>query len=172
MKKVIIGAVTAVLLGVGAGAALAANSDKATGGIGSPGAAANGNVPFNLEFTAQNSASPSGTFQFRRADGSFKVASVSCYSQSGNEAGFSGIITSTSGIFADPTNASYVAPGSTGYAAVQDNGQGANSPPDMVQVDIGPQYATNCAPGPFPYTVTSGNVLVHQGESQSRRSVG
>ena len=158
MRRFILAAGLAALLLIPA-TAFATNSDKATGDASSPGATENGNVPFELVFTAQGTAAPKGNFTFTRADGSFTVASVSCYSQSGNEAGFSGTITSATGVLAGFL-------GQTGYASVQDNGQGSKATaPGRMQIDIGSVYASNCAPGQpyFPYAVSSGTVQVHQG---------
>ena len=128
--------------------AQATASNIAFGSIGSPGAAPNGNVPFSLSLEAGGSPAR-GSFTFRRADGSFTV-DVGCYSETGNRAGFSGPITSATGLFASRV-------GQTAYAAVEDSRSGS---PDLVQVDIDPRYAGDCSPTVFPYSVTSGDVVV------------
>jgi len=156
----------AVLAAVGAFAvvpasALASNTDKSTGGGSSPGNAtyqAGGvAVPFSFTLTAQNTLAPKGNFTFTRPDGSFQ-ATVTCYTQAGNQGALSGPITSGTGIFAGFA-------GQYAYFGVQDNGEGANATaPDAIQVDIGSQYTNNCPISSiYPYQVTSGNIQVHQG---------
>jgi hypothetical protein len=158
-KAVLAGALAA--LAVAPASALASNSDKATGGGTSPGNAQYQQggvaVPFSFAFTAQNTAAPKGQFEFQRPDGSFH-ATVTCYAQSGNQAAFSGPITSGTGQFSGSV-------GQYAYYGVIDNGEGANATaPDAVQIDIGPQYTNNCPISVlYPYQLSGGNVQVHQG---------
>ena len=147
--------------------ALAGNSNKATGGGTSAGNAAyqagGVAVPFSFTLSAQNAAAPTGQFTFQRPDGSF-AATVSCYTQSGNQAALSGPITSGTGGFAGSV-------GQYAYFGVVDNGEGSKATaPDGIQVDIGPQYAGSCpifntfiTGGAYPYTLDGGNIQVHQG---------
>jgi hypothetical protein len=141
--------------------ALAGNSDKATGGGSSPGNAttqAGGvAVPFSFTLTAQNTAAPKGQFTFTRPDGSFS-ATVTCFTESGNQAALSGPISSGSGVFTGFE-------GQYAYFGVMDNGEGSTATaPDAIQVDIGGQYTNSCPISTLdPYQVTGGNIQVHQG---------
>jgi hypothetical protein len=150
--------VTLTALAVAPAAANADDTGKATGGGKSPGglAQAGGPIPFGFAFTAQDTLAPKGHFVFQRPEGSFE-GTVTCYTQEGKEAAFSGPITEASGIFAGMV-------GETAYYGVQDNGQGARATgPDRIQVELGPQHAGNCPISPvYPYEVTSGNIKVHR----------
>ncbi len=157
MRKLMISAVAVAALLVPS-AAWADDNGKATGGVQAAGSFADGFMPFNLDFTAQDPLAPMGNVKVAFADGSwYFVGALECYSQVGNQAGFAGEVTKAS---------SRLYLGSTAYVSVVANGEGDTAlGPDWVQLDFGGQYASNCSPGQFgfPYEVTGGNLMVHQG---------
>jgi hypothetical protein len=162
LKKATLVAVTGALL-VAPAVASASTSATSTAGLGwSPGnatyQAGHVAVPFEFGFDASNPTAPKGEFTFDRPDGSFQ-ATVTHYTQVGNQAAFSGPITHGTGIFAHEA-------GDYAYFGVEDNG---NPTKDAIQVDIGSQYA-NSAPiastvsswtNPYPYQVALGAIEMH-----------
>jgi hypothetical protein len=164
LKKAALLAATGACL-VAPAIASADSGPKATGSGSSPGNAAwqinHVAMPFSFSFDAQNPSAPTGTFTFQRADGTM-LGTVTCYTQVGNQAAFSGQITRTTGFYNQFA-------GSYAYFGVQDNGQGAQATAlDGIQQDIGPQYQGSCGifnpaltNGVYPYAVTSGNIQVH-----------
>jgi hypothetical protein len=167
LKKVALLAATGAFLVAPAAASASSSGPMTTGSGSSPGSTYQANgavVPFSFDISAHDSGAPSGQFTFTRPDGTF-TASVSSYSEVGNQAAFSGQITSGTGIFASDA-------GQYAYMGVEDNGQGASAQPDDIQVDIGPQYQNYSPvytqapsnwgwPTAYPYQVTSGNITVH-----------
>jgi hypothetical protein len=162
MKKILAAAILVAAIAVPT--AFSATTPKLTGGGGSPGDARYQQggvaVPFFVNVTAQNTGTApaaTGNFTFTRADGTFG-GSVDCYVQSGNHAYATGQITSATGIYGGQIGQGFV-------VGVQDNGQGAGDPPDMIQVDIWPYSPTLCtsyySSPAFPYAVTTGNFQIH-----------
>jgi hypothetical protein len=163
LKKAALLAATGAFL-VAPAAASANSGPKATGSGSCPGSQyqAGGVVPFSFSFNAQDVGAPKGQFTFARPDGSF-TATVTAFNEKGNEAAFTGPITSGTGVFASDV-------GDYAYMGVQDNGQGGTANgPDGIQVDLGMQYknwdpiysTVSYWPAAYPYQVTSGNIQVH-----------
>ena len=151
----------AVLAGLSVGVAEAAGGGpKATGGAHAVGADGRVDLSFNAQGTVGQPLAAKGHVNYRAvpamgAATSFK-GRVTCYSQEGNRAAFSGIVTKSDDAALE-----------TFYFEVIDNGEGsAITPPGDGFRFVENEDETECAVTDMPSDtfVTNGNIQVHETE--------